>query len=346
MTPCPLNLWLKLPEDCWGLIMPFVSDDDNTNLAEVFPKVAVQLKTFVFERFSIRPMAEQLKSFEACPKVNKIIVHQYPLKHIQNDTLINAVANINQKIESIDALRPSGHDGRDFRLSPSLSNELRMNYVKKLWQMKCPVDHFKDAIPFPRGLGTDYRSLRRRLNKRINYNGVCDYHKLCVDVFKNVTEIRSDKWNEGLNRLIHRCPKLHAIFLRVSSKDAWQPIPKKTSLLKAICYSSPSHIKKFLMVIERNKENLEEVFHGDFSDMTFHIKNNLLVVSTRCLEPLSTFITMFPEISCIIVEVCHRFKGRLLVDVVNEIEILNHGRDHPIRFKTRKCDHDQALIYN
>ena len=136
MASCPQNLWLMLPEAFWSLIIPFVSDDDSTNLAEVFPNVAIEIKTF---NYSTRSTYQQLDLLTRCPRVNKLIVN----KDVETDILMDVVAEINQKIESIDSTG-----------SPCFANVLRTKYIKKLWRMKCPVDHFKDTIPFHRELAS------------------------------------------------------------------------------------------------------------------------------------------------------------------------------------------------
>ena len=334
MASCPPNLWLKLPEDCWGLIMPFVSHIDNVNLAQVFPRVAVQLKTFVFEADSIRPKSEQLELLERFPTVIRLIVNH----DVETDfhRLMDAVAKINQKIESINA-----------SCSSFWSDYLRMKYVKNIWQMKCSVDHFKDTIPFHEGLEPEDRLLRRRLNKRITYRPRYNYDNLCDIVFNNVTEIQSNEWNEDLNRLITRCPKLQTIFLDgLWREKVWQPISKMSSLVSVFgSLWDGRNIKKFLKVIDGNRECLKDVVFEDKKDAIFRMRNNLMVVSTRCHEPLSTFIRMFPRTSCIIVEECDLGNGLRLVDMVHQIGILNYYRSHPIRFKIRKCEHKRKLFF-
>ena len=337
MDPCPPNLWLKLSEDCWGLIMPFLPDADNTNLAEVFPKVADHLKTFVLELISIRPMSEQLELFRRCPKVNKLIVNGYPDKE-----LMIAVATINQKIESI--------HGPCFE---SRDDGPRLGYVKKLWQMNCSLDHFTGTIPFHRDLPLEYRSLRLRIHydDSIQYNErEPDYDKMSDDVFENVTEIHSEEPSVGLNRLIPRCPKLQTIFLdyhwvkhHYGSIDWSQPMPQMSSLISVVGSSNgtirlvPQEMEVFLKAISDNTKNLEKIrFYGAVtkSDI-FYIKNNLLKVSTWVELPLEKMFEMFPRIRTIQVEAGWLPRGAV-TRILNQVDAINSGLEEPFTVVTDK----------
>ena len=310
--------------------MAFVPDTDTTNLAQVFPKVAAQLKIFVYESDSIRSRSEQLELFRRCPKVNKLLVKGYP-----DEELMFAVATINQKIGSIHNLSYELKDG-----------VLRVEYVKKLWEMNCSLDHFTDTIPFHRDLPLEYRSFSLRVNQRIHYKPC--YDKLIDDDFENVTEIYSKTPSQGLNRLIPRCPKLQTIFLDYKPVNnmyrliSWpHPMPQMSSLISAIGYSGftrrtvPNEMKLFLNVISNNTENLKKIrFYAtlDKSDV-FYIKNNLLTVSTWSEVPLLKLFEMFPRIRTILVEATC-LPRPAVTRILNQVEVINSGLEEPFTVVT------------
>ena len=325
------NLWLKLPEDNWSQIVPFLSAEDTTNLADVFPKVTNLIRTFVIVNcnHSHEPTAKQMKLLKRCPNVAELVVKELSAIEFVNFRFIEKIAEINPNLASISF-------GDHVQLQhPKQHYQLRYAYIERIWDIKGTVDTFKDPVQFHCTLARGYRSFTAEMYKRIDFLPGFNYDQIESWKLVHVTEISTSQNKKRLRNLITRCPNLR--LLQVYILDNGMTTLPHNRALKCVIGSTFSRysmivqdIATFLDVISKNTENLEDIsFYRSMDGFKFfHIKKNMMTITAKYEVPLSNLIKSFPRIKTILVEKL-RIPGGGVWRVLDQIGAINNGIDEP-----------------
>ena len=325
------NLWLKLPEDNWSQIIPFISAEDTTNLAEVFPKMTGLIRTIVIANSnqSDGPTAKRLKLLERCPKVNVRVVRELSFRKLDNFRFMEKIAEINQNLKSI-------RFGDRFQLEhPEHDSRLRIVYIERIWKMKGTVDTFKSPVQFHSTLDPKYDSFTAEVNKRIEFKPGFDYDNIENWKLIHVTEISVSEDSHMLHNLITRCPNLRLLQMKMLF-EAWTTLPHNPALKWVIGGTWRGNtminrdIESFLDVISKNTGNLEEIhfYRRQEGIEFFHIKKNVMTITTKYEVPLPNLIKSFPRIRTILVEKLREPAGGV-TRILDQIQAINNGIDEP-----------------
>ena len=330
--------WLSLPQTIWYRIMPLVSDEDNTNLAEVFPDVALLIRKFVIAKSnqSHEPTAKGMKLLNRCPNVAELVVIELAMKRKVNFRFMKKIAEINPNLESI-------RFGHRFELElPKQYSRLRYAYVERIWEIKGTVDTFKSPVEFHYTLGRKYHPCIAEMDKRIEFKSNFNYDKIENWKLIHVTEILVSEDSDMVRNLITRCPNLRLLQVYWLG-EGWTTLPHNPALKRVVGSSQNTskmlvqEIATFLDVISNNTENLEDIsFYRSMDGIKFfHIKKNMMTITTRYEVPLSKLVEMFPRIRTILVEKLRKPSGGV-TRILNQVEVINNGVDEKFTVVTDK----------